>query len=180
MRFVLQSFQGTLRGAVAVIEPSVRELCFVDHGDDEATIISWVNAAIDDLSRAPYAIVAYDLHITLGVAAILYDGEIVTNYVAPEGVGLGVSSAMLSALERWALEERGLKGVQLVSTAAARHFYRKHGYVETGLPQRGRGVSWNFPMKKVFTPASEPAHSLIGVAAAPSPDLETNARMFAA
>lgn len=130
-----------------IIERSVRELCFVDHGGDEDTIRAWVRDAQKTLNEADYAIGVRDDHLLLGVGAIENTGQIVINYVAPEGVGYGIGAVMIEHLEHYA-RGFGVGWLTVVSTAAARHFYRKHGYTEFSPPESGNGVSWNHQMGK--------------------------------
>lgn len=154
MSFIVRAFSGVPFPAFAkVIEESIRELCFVDHGGDEATIRAWLNGAIDALFVAEHVVIASDDYVFLGVAGMRSCspvGELTVNYVSPAGVGFGVGTAMLTELERWARERCGVTQMKLISTAGARHFYRKHGYDEIEHPWRGNGVSWNHPMRKVF------------------------------
>jgi histone acetyltransferase (RNA polymerase elongator complex component) len=43
-----------------------------------------------------------------------------------------------------------LTEAKLISTATARHFYRRRGYKEAGPPYAGAGVSWNHPLVKTL------------------------------
>lgn len=135
-----------------LIDSSVRELCKVDHGDDEPTIKKWVADGIKSFLNADYKWYAVDDFIMLGVCAMEKDGRIVTNYVAPAGVGLGVGEFMMDAMERTArfMVPHAVLEVKLDSTATARHFYRRRGYKEAGPPHPGAGVSWNHPLIKTL------------------------------
>lgn len=133
----------------AIINRSVRHLCIVDHGGDEHTISQWCENGVFAFFLADDKILVKDEHMLLGVGASNRSGEIVTNYVAPEGVGYGVGSNMMDYMEKIA-RERGQGCTFLISTAAARHFYIRRGYFDDGRPAKGVGLSWNFPMRKVF------------------------------
>lgn len=135
-----------------IIDCSVRELCQVDHGGDAATIKQWVEEGVRAFRAAAFRYYVVDDFIVLGVCAMDKDGRIVTNYVSPAGVGMGVGKFMMDALERTArfMVPVRLIHVTLMSTATARHFYRRRGYKEAGPPHPGAGVSWNHPLIKTL------------------------------
>lgn len=149
-RMLYPAHRVELELAKEIIERSVRQLCYVDHGDDEQTIKLWLNAAWPGL-RTDYVIAAFrDDGRLVGVASMNKSGQIFLNYVEPVAVKIGASAVMLSHLQIIAYS-LSLTEVQLVSTMAARHFYYKHGFRDVGPPQKGNGVSWNFPMAKGIT-----------------------------
>lgn len=130
-----------------IINSSVRELCKVDHDGDEETIDEWVANGVTTFLNADYQVYVSDDFVVLGVAAMMNNGEVVTNYVTPAGVGFGVGKMLMDHLETRA-QKMGLRAVRLTSTAAARHFYRRRGYVEWTPPEKGAGISWNHLMLK--------------------------------
>lgn len=132
-----------------IINRSVRDLCIVDHGGDEHTISQWVENGVHAFFRADDKMLVRDEHMLLGIGASNRCGAIVTNYVIPEGSGYGVGTRMMDYMEKLA-RERGQGCTYLVSTASARHFYIKRGYFDDGRPAKGVGLSWNFPMRKIF------------------------------
>jgi GNAT superfamily N-acetyltransferase len=83
----------------------------------------------------------------LAVGCVTDAGEITLNYVSPDVRFRGISSAMLAALERRAME-RGHTRCTLESTETARRFYLARGYSENG-PAGGKfGTAGGFPMTK--------------------------------
>jgi len=130
--------------AFAIIEASVRALCFVDHGRDEETIQLWLKSARPGL-YAKHTIVAFIDQIMVGVASMDADGRVYLNYVDPAWVEQGVSKTLLDSLKDIATAE-GLFRLELISTAVARQFYFKQGFVEIGTPQKGNGRTWNHRM----------------------------------
>lgn len=130
-----------------LLNESIRELCFVDHGNDPLTILAWLENAEHNLLRSDFRIGTYDGDLLLGVAGVAIGGDILTNYVAPAGVGFGAGTLMLREMENW-VKLRGHARTHVYSTATARNFYFHHGYQEHGAIKRGAGRSWDFPMRK--------------------------------
>ena len=85
----------------------------------------------------------------LAVGGVRDTGEITANYVAPSARFRGVSSALLAALERRAIQ-RGATTATLLSTETAHRFYLARGYRDEG-PSVGRfGTAASYPMVKVL------------------------------
>ncbi|MEN9580080.1 MAG: hypothetical protein RJA70_3089 [Pseudomonadota bacterium] len=59
----------------------------------------------------------------------------------------GLGRAILDAAERWAAGS-GLRILRLQSSATARAFYERLGYVSAGSPTQGFGSTWGYPYTK--------------------------------
>ena len=88
----------------------------------------------------------------MGVGAALESGEITLNYVLPEARFLGVSKAVLNALEGH-LRVNGTTRATLVSTRTAHRFYRAMGYVDVSEPEVSDGLAEFRMFKYLSTPA---------------------------
>jgi GNAT superfamily N-acetyltransferase len=62
---------------------------------------------------------------------------------------LGIGTALLESLEAEA-RQWGLSSIELGSSSAARTFYERHGYVASGSPVPGFGISHCFPYRKAL------------------------------
>jgi GNAT superfamily N-acetyltransferase len=95
-------------------------------------------------------LVAVEHGTILAVGSVTDAGEITLNYVSPGARFLGVSRALLGALEARAFE-RGNTRCTLTSTETARRFYNSNGYVEDG-PVAGKfGTRRSYSMSKPLT-----------------------------
>lgn len=121
--------------ACVVIRQSITKLCFADHRNDPIILADWLaNKTADHVLSwisAPHnsVLVACDKDTIIGVGAVMDDGTITLNYVAPNMRFCGVSKAMLRALEMRAIA-RGAKMCALQSTKTALGFYLAHGYAK--------------------------------------------------
>lgn len=140
--------------AISVIRRSIQELCELDHRSDAATLSMWLrNKTADNMRRwiaAHTVLVAVDGERITGVAAVQANGEILLNYVAPEARFQGVSKCLIRGIEVWA-SSHGLKWLTLESTATALRFYLSTGWIMTGPPLPGFGVTTGHPMRKPVT-----------------------------
>jgi GNAT superfamily N-acetyltransferase len=114
----------------------------------------WAVAELQDARNIPVmdqpgnsVLVAIDAHDILAVGCVTDDGEITLNYVSPDARFRGVSTALLVALERRAIE-RGNSACRLESTETACRFYRDRGYSEEGPARRKFGTTSGYPMSK--------------------------------
>lgn len=82
------------------------------------------------------------------VGCIDTKGEIGLNYVSPAHRFMGVSKALLSAMED-ELRDQGTKLARLTSTATAYRFYRSAGWEDAGSPETGHSVT-GYPMQKAL------------------------------
>jgi len=139
--------------ACAVMRRSITELCVDDHHNDPALLAQWLANKQPDIFRSWIALpgrsflVAVAAGRIVGVGAVTDKGEVIVNYVSPDARFRGVSRALLAALERRALD-RGCAEFTLFSTATARRFYLRCGYVETGAARGDFGMQSGFPMRK--------------------------------
>ncbi len=135
----------------AVLTASILTLCSADHGNDPEAMARWIANKTPEgvaamLARPDFhLLVAERDGVVMGVGATTLN-QVALNYVSPDHRFIGVSSALLAAMEA-ALAKAGHAEALLDSTSTARDFYRKRGWVEAGPPQSYFGVrAW--PMKK--------------------------------
>jgi GNAT superfamily N-acetyltransferase len=132
-------------------------LCVDDHQRDEFTIAQWLaNKTVSNFRRwidsgSHLALVADRGDRLLGFGLLKLQGEIVLLYVAPEVRFQGVSKALVEALEESAVHA-GLREVKLGSSATARRFYASCGFLPTGPPSAGFGITQIYPMSKRLAP----------------------------
>lgn len=136
-----------------VLRRSITELCIADHHNDQQILDLWLANKTPDNLRAwivrdgqTYRVAEIDGQIA-GIGAISVTEGILLNYVSPDFQYRGVSKALMVVLENW-LKEQGQSVSCLTSTATARKFYGKIGYLPDGKPQTGRAGSPTFPMRK--------------------------------
>ncbi len=148
--------------AIEVLRASIARLCALDHQDDPATLEQWLqNKTTEHFERwlsAPGALVLVaevDAFIR-GVGMIHDSGEIRLCYVCPGFERMGLGRAILEAAERWA-EASGLRMLRLQSSATARGFYERLGYVSAGSPTQGFGISRGYPYTKTLAVGSAAA-----------------------
>jgi GNAT superfamily N-acetyltransferase len=138
--------------ACQTLRRSIAELCAADHNDDPAILRRWLSNKTPESFRTwikpeNALLVAVKDSDVLGVGCVTDAGEITLNYVSPDARFRGVSSALLSALERRATA-RGNTRCTLESTETARRFYLARGYSENG-PAGGKfGTTGGYPMTK--------------------------------
>ena len=139
--------------AVDVLRASIVRLCTLDHQDDPATLEQWLrNKTTEQFGRwldAPGALVlvAEVDAVVRGVGMIRDSGEIQLCYVCPGFERIGLGRALLEAAESWA-KASGHKMVRLKSSATARAFYKRLGYVSAGNPTPGFGITRGYPYTK--------------------------------
>jgi GNAT superfamily N-acetyltransferase len=148
-------------GAVDAVRRSITVLCVEDHRNDPATLEHWLrNKTVEHFERwlldpGNFVAVSHDGAVVCGVGLLRRSGYVHLCYVRPERQRLGVGRAVLSALEAraffWGIEE-----LRLTSTATARLFYEKLGYLRDGEPEPGFGVVQGYPYRRRLVP---PAHS---------------------
>lgn len=139
--------------ACEVVRSSISALCTLDHRNDRKILGRWLaNETPENLETwiaDPDAslLVAVDDQVVLAVGSVTNDGEITMNYVSPHARFLGVSSALLNAMESRA-RERGNTSCHLVSTETAHRFYLSRGYRDIGMPEGRFGTTSSYPMSK--------------------------------
>ena len=115
--------------AIETLRRSIAELCLADHQGDAQEIADWLaNKTVESWhawgTRRDAAIV--------GVGMVTLAGEILLNYVHPEARFVGVSKALLGAMEE-RLRAGQVQTCHLTSTLTAREFYESCGYRGAGL-----------------------------------------------
>ena len=140
--------------AIDVVRRSIQKLCDLDREGDPATLSMWLsNKTTDNMRRwiaAHTVLVATEGERIAGVAAVRADGEVFLNYVAPEVRFQGASKSLMHHVEIWA-SRRGIEWLSIDSTATALRFYLSSGWIITGPPQPGFGVTTRNPMRKAVT-----------------------------
>jgi len=139
--------------ACDVVRRSIAELCTLDHRGDQATLDAWL------ANKTPAAFAEWatsERHIALVAEAngriaayglLSRSGTIELLYVAPEARLQGASRALLAEMEARA-RQLGLSALKLSSSATARRFYERCGFVPAGPPEPGFGASTCYPMAK--------------------------------
>jgi len=137
--------------ACSVVRRSISDLCSIDHRGHRDTIDLWLsNKTTANMRRwihKHHVLVAEEGSAILGVAAMTSSGEIILNYVSPDGRFRGVSKALVRGLEVRA-KNLGIELLTLKSTATAIRFYRSAGYTDSGPPTQGFGITMGQPMHK--------------------------------
>jgi GNAT superfamily N-acetyltransferase len=155
--FVRPAIPQDAPAAVAVLRASITELCVEDHQNDVATLERWLrNKTLEhflgwlaDVDN--YLVVAEIGEAMVGVGSFRKGGLLAMLYVLPGQQGLGVGHALLSELEEQAARW-GEREISFTSSARARAFYERHGYVSAGEPQRKYGILQDYPYRKLLGP----------------------------
>ena len=113
--------------ACEVMRRSIAELCSADHHHDPAVLRHWLGNKTPEIFpswiRPDNALlVAVDDSHILAVGCVNITGDITLNYVSPAARFRGVSSVLLEALERRAMQWDHQR-CTLTSTETARRFY---------------------------------------------------------
>jgi len=140
--------------ACDVMRRSITELCVADHRNDPAILGRWLSNKTPEIFRSwirpgNSLLVAVEDGDILAVGCVTDNGEITLNYVSLDARFRGVSTALLGALEKRAIE-LGNGECQLESTETARRFYLDRGYVEQGPADGKFGTASGYPMSKVI------------------------------
>lgn len=142
--------------ACMVVRRSIEELCFADHGGDQAILDRWLANKTPAqmrgwISADPASIIlGLGPDGIVGVGSILPGGKIALNYVAPWARRQGVSKGLMRAMEQQALEA-GHAVCTLTSTMTAYGFYLAYGYRDKGAPTCSFGGKPTFPMCRALT-----------------------------
>jgi GNAT superfamily N-acetyltransferase len=138
--------------ACQTMQRSIAELCAADHYNDPTILQRWLSNKTPEIFRTwikpdNSLLVAVENASILAVGCVTHTGEITLNYVSPDARFRGVSSALLTALERRA-REGGNETCELESTETARRFYLARGYSENGPAGAKFGTAGGYPMVK--------------------------------
>lgn len=141
--------------AIELLRRSITELCVSSHHHDAATLEAWLaNKTVERFARwladpGVRVVIAEDRGAMRGVGSIHEDGEIRLCYALPGFQGIGVGRSLLERLEEYA-RGWGLPCVFLSSSLGARGFYERAGYLPSGAPEQGFGVTIKHPYAKVL------------------------------
>ena len=138
-----------------VLRRSITELCAADHQNDPHILSQWLANKTEDNLRTwiaregqIYFVAEIDGRIA-GVAAVSAIDGILLNYVSPDYQYRGVSKALMAVSEGW-LKQQGQIVSRLTSTATAKQFYEKLGYLPEGDAKTGKSGMPSVPMKKLL------------------------------
>ena len=146
--------------AISVVRASILELCALDHNGDGPTLARWLgNKTIETFAvwlRDPnnYVVVGVLEGDVKGVGLIEKSGDLRLCYVHPDHQRRGLGRAIVDELEKQATRW-GLCEIRLTSSANAKTFYERHGYVSAGQPIHEFGVLWDYPYRKQLTETNE-------------------------
>jgi GNAT superfamily N-acetyltransferase len=140
---------------VDVWKRSIVELCVEDHRNDPAILNAWLEnktpqTVLRWLTSSENAVlVPVERNSIVGVGLVRRNGELEVCYVAPEATARGVGTKLLEALEH-AAKKWGVSEISLKSTATARRFYQRRGYMEASRPIVMFGGLNAYPLRKAL------------------------------
>lgn len=140
-----------------VLRRSIAELCHDDHRDDPKILDEWLRGKTPEtvtkwITNPENEMLVATLDGKIAGTACRRGNQITLNYVSPGARFLGVSHALLMALED-RIREGGGDKVMLESTTTALQFYQSRGYRQYSEQQQKFGmVAW--PLIKQFRPGS--------------------------
>jgi GNAT superfamily N-acetyltransferase len=148
-------------GACEVLRSSIEQCCVQDHQNQPQILDAWLgnktaqNVASWIASPSNFTLVAEHEGQIVGVALLTQAGKLSLCYVVPAMLHRGVGKALLAEVEaqarRW-----DISVIRLHSTASARHFYVRNGYLDAGKEKSCYGVECVFFWKKL-TPDPDPS-----------------------
>lgn len=145
--------------ACKVLRRSIIECCVLDHQNRPEILDAWLgnktpqNVAAWFGSPSHHALVAERDGVVVGVALLTQAGKVCLCYVVPEALHIGVGKRLLASVEAQA-KAWGISVLRLNSTATARAFYTRHGYIHSGKEKSCYGVETDFFWKKLDADAS--------------------------
>ena len=148
--------------ACRVLRRSITECCAQDHHDRADVLQAWLgNKTPDNIaswiaSPSNYMLVALRDGELVGVSLLTQAGKLSLCYLVPEALHAGLGKAMLARLEAQA-GSWGVTVLRLHSTATARDFFARNGYVLAGKEKSCYGLECDFFWKKLNAPASDGA-----------------------
>ncbi|WP_188565444.1 GNAT family N-acetyltransferase [Undibacterium terreum] len=144
--------------ACEALRRSISECCQEDHRNDEAILSAWLGNKNSSMvatwfsSAANYALLATYGDEVVGVALLTRGGKIALCYVIPETLYKGAGKDLLRGLEQKAHEWQ-LPWVKVLSTASARDFYLRNGYIPCGDATSAYGTASFKLIKQLSGPA---------------------------
>jgi GNAT superfamily N-acetyltransferase len=151
-------------GACSVLRRSITESCVLDHRHQSDILQSWLGNKTPDnvaswiASPSNYTLVAERDGEVVGVALVTQAGKLSLCYLLPEVQHAGIGKALLNGVEAQA-RAWGVSVLRLHSTATARDFYARNGYVLAGKEKSCYGVECDFFWKKLNADASNESQS---------------------
>ena len=148
--------------ACRVLRRSITECCGPDHHGEPAVLHGWLGNKTPDnvaswmASPSNCMLVAVRDGELVGVSLLNQAGKLSLCYLVPEAMHAGLGKAMLDGLEAQA-RQWGVAVLRLHSTATARHFFARNGYVLAGKEKSCFGVECDFFWKKLNAAASDAA-----------------------
>lgn len=140
--------------ACEVLRRSIMECCAQDHCHDRAILDAWLGNKNPQTvagwfaSPTNYALVAERDGEVVGVGLVTQAGKLSLCYVLPEALHIGAGKALLQGLERQA-RAWGVTTIQVNSTATARAFYARNGYLHGGRERSCFGLECDFFWKEL-------------------------------
>ena len=138
--------------ACTVLRRSITECCGEDHHNDPELLSGWLqnktpeNVAAWFATKKNYSVVAIAGEHVMGVGLLTEKGELALCYVLPEVRFTGAGKALLRAIESHAVHA-GLAEIHLSSTATAKAFYLRNGFIQIGPLEVEFGIQ-AFPLIK--------------------------------
>lgn len=140
--------------ACEVLRRSIVECCAQDHCNDRAVLDAWLGNKNPQTVAGWFAsptncsLVAEVDGKVVGVGLVNQAGKLSLCYVVPEALHIGAGKALLRGLEQQA-REWGVGTMIVKSTATARDFYARNGYLHGGRERSCFGLECDFFWKKL-------------------------------
>ncbi|HTD03655.1 GNAT family N-acetyltransferase [Undibacterium sp.] len=144
--------------ACEALRRSIAECCREDHRNDEAILAAWLGNKNSGMvaawfsSAANFALLATYGGEVAGVALLTRGGKIALCHVIPETLFKGAGKELLKGLEQKAVEWH-LPWIKVLSTASAREFYLRNGFIPCGDATSAYGTAGYKLIKQLSGPA---------------------------
>lgn len=123
-----------------VLRRSITECCVEDHHNNPELLSAWLqnktpeNVSAWFASNENFSVVAISGKQVMGVGLLTKSGNLALCYTLPEVRFTGIGKALLRAMESHAVQA-GFNEIYLSSTATAKAFYLRNGFVQSGPPE---------------------------------------------
>lgn len=140
------------QAACTVLRRSITECCVDDHHNNPELLSAWLKNKTPEkvsawfASNENFSVVAVSGEQVVGVGLLTKNGSLALCYALPEVRFIGVGKALLRAMESHAVQA-GFNEIYLSSTATAKAFYLRNGFVQSGPPEVEFGIQ-AFPLIK--------------------------------
>lgn len=144
-----------------VLRRSITECCVDDHKNCPEILASWLgnktpqNVAGWFSTQSNFALVAERDGEVVGVALLTQAGMLSLCYVLPEVLHAGIGKALLAGIEAQA-RAWGISVLKLKSTASARDFYVRNGFINGGKEKSCYGIECDFFWKDLNAVSGTP------------------------